>query len=644
MILRVFRPDRIVNAVRDFIIEQMGSIFVEPPQFNLNLSYEDSNSQTPLIFILSPGVDPLIHLYKLANEKGVSGNKLRTISLGQGQGPIAVQMIEESMKSGGWVVLQNCHLAESFLGELEKICSDILNDKESIKQDFRLWLTSYPTPLFPVTILQNSIKMTNEPPTGLKSNLMRSYMSDPIADMNFFEDAKNQNTWKKLLFGLCFFHAVVQERRKFGPLGWNIPYEFNESDLRISMRQLKLFLSSYREPPLTALAYLTAECNYGGRVTDAQDRRLISTLLKVYYNQEILLNNEYKFSSLNEYHCPNELSYDGCVEYIRQLPSITSPEVFGLNENANITKDNQETQQLFDGILLTLPRKNNDGKNKTQDIIEELANDILKKLPANYNLEEVQAKYPVLYEESMNVVLVQELIRFNGLISVIRSSILDLKKAIRGILIMSKTLEDIFDSLLVNKIPSSWASKSYPSLKPLGSYISDLCARLTFFQDWIENGSPVVYWLSGFYFTQSFLTGIMQNYARKHRIPIDVLTFEFEFCDKCDLAEKPDRGAYVKGLFMEGARWCSSKKIIQDSLPKLLFDQLPVIWIKPNEKLKVVETEHYECPVYKTSARRGVLSTTGHSTNYVLNIKIPSDRPQNYWINRGVAALCQLDD
>jgi dynein heavy chain, axonemal len=622
----------------------MGSIFVEPPQFNLNLSYEDSNAQTPLVFILSPGVDPLIHLYKLANEKAVSGNKLKTISLGQGQGPIATQMIEESMKIGAWVVLQNCHLAQSFLGELEKICADILNDKESIKPDFRLWLTSYPTPLFPVTILQNSIKMTNEPPTGLKSNLMRSYLSDPIADMNFFEDSKNEFTWKKLLFGLCFFHAVVQERRKFGPLGWNIPYEFNESDLRISMRQLKLFLSTYKEPPLIALNYLTAECNYGGRVTDAQDRRLISTLLKVYYNQEMLANNEYKFSSLNEYHAPRELSYDGCVEYIRQLPLITSPEVFGLNKNANITKDNQETQQLFDGILLTLPRKNNDGKNKTQDIIEELANDILKKLPDNFNLEEVQAKYPVLYEESMNVVLVQELIRFNGLINVIRNSILDLKKAISGILIMSKTLEDVFDSLLVNKIPSSWASKSYPSLKPLGSYISDLCARLTFLQEWIENGSPVVYWLSGFYFTQSFLTGIMQNYARKHRIPIDVLVFEFEFCDKCDLVEKPDRGAYVKGLFMEGARWCSTKMLLQDSLSKVLFDQLPIIWIKPNERVKVIETLHYECPVYKTSARRGTLSTTGHSTNYVLNIKIPSDRSQSYWINRGVAALCQLDD
>jgi dynein heavy chain len=86
---------------------------------------------------------------------------------------------------------------------------------------------------------------------------------------------------------------------------------------------------------------------------------------------------------------------------------------------------------------------------------------------------------------------------------------------------------------------------------------------------------------------------------------------------------------------MEGARWCQKTNLIQDSYSKILFDQLPAIWLKPIKKSQVVENSFYGCPVYKTSARRGVLATTGHSTNYVLEIKVPSDRPETFWINRG---------
>ena len=87
----------------------------------------------------------------------------------------------------------------------------------------------------------------------------------------------------------------------------------------------------------------------------------------------------------------------------------------------------------------------------------------------------------------MNIVLVQELIRFNGLISVIKESIINLQKAINGTLVMSSALEDVFDNMLLGKVPNMWAAKSYLSLKPLGSYINDLLRRLNFFQVYFLN-------------------------------------------------------------------------------------------------------------------------------------------------------------
>jgi dynein heavy chain len=153
--------------------------------------------------------------------------------------------------------------------------------------------------------------------------------------------------------------CAVQERRKFGPLGWNIRYEFNDSDFMVSLKVLKMFLEEQAEIPWKALKYVTGEINYGGRVTDDWDRRCLMSILNQFYATD-MLDDAYRFSPSGRYYAPavrrcaswrggdmdtdmwgQISSLDVTREYIEGLPQADEPEIFGMHENANITYQEQ---------------------------------------------------------------------------------------------------------------------------------------------------------------------------------------------------------------------------------------------------------------------------------------------------------------
>lgn len=286
LLVKLLRPELSQQAMNNYVQKTLGTKYTSSQAATMEEVFGDTDYKTPLIFILSKGADPLINLLNFAKEKKIPQDKLAIISLGQGQGPLAEKAIENGIKTGGWVILQNCHLGKSFMPRLEQLILDLYESQGEHNDQYRLTLTSMPCNYFPVSILQNGVKLTNEPPKGIKSNIQKSYSE--MSQDRFSSCQKNVANWHKLLYALSFFHAIIQERRKFGPLGWNILYEFNDSDLDTATIVLKNMLEQHEDAPWDALKYVIGEITYGGRVTDDIDRRLLKTILSKFINQNVL--------------------------------------------------------------------------------------------------------------------------------------------------------------------------------------------------------------------------------------------------------------------------------------------------------------------------------------------------------------------
>ncbi|XP_040003149.1 dynein heavy chain 6, axonemal [Xiphias gladius] len=664
VLIKSFLEEKVVFAATEFVIVSLGKQFVENPPVDLGNLYNNMSPTTPLVFILSTGSDPMGAFQRFAKERGCL-DRVESISLGQGQGPIAEKMIHAALRSGSWVFLQNCHLAVSWMLAMEELIKTFTEPDTSIHENFRLFLSSMPTKVFPITVLQNSVKVTNEPPKGLRANMRRAFTE---ISSNFFEDHVLGRQWRKIIFGICFFHAIIQERKKFGPLGWNIRYEFNDSDRECALLNLNLYCKE-GTIPWDALLYITGEITYGGRVTDAWDQRCLRTVLKGFFSPKIL-EHGYTYSSSGIYHAPETDELEQYKKYIESLPIIDDPEIFGMHENANLAFQRQETTTLINTILDVNPRSSaQQGAKSNDEIVCDLAESILAKLPERLDMDEAVETLFVRDENSrlnsLTTVLGQEADRFNNLLRVLRMSLITLQKAIAGLVVMSEEMDRIYTSFLNNQVPTHWANAAYPSLKTLASWVRDLALRTSFIQTWITRGQPKSFWISGFFFPQGFLTGVLQNHARHYNLPIDELNFRFNLVpvyrdqlavcealqtlpsnselDMDDELPEPEDGVLVHGMFMDASRWDDVNMVIEDALPRMMNAMLPVVHFEPQQNY-MPESDLYHAPLYKTSARAGTLSTTGHSTNFVVTVMLPSKQPSDYWISKASALLCQLDD
>nr|KAF6461745.1 dynein axonemal heavy chain 8 [Molossus molossus] len=627
LLIRSWCPDRTVFQARKYIADSLEEKYTEPVILNLEKTWEESDSHTPLICFLSMGSDPTIQIDALAKKLKL---ECRTISMGQGQEVHARKLIQMSMQQGGWVLLQNCHLGLEFMEELlETVTTTEAND-----ESFRVWITTEPHDRFPITLLQTSLKFTNEPPQGVRAGLKRTFagINQDLLDIS------NLPMWKPMLYTVAFLHSTVQERRKFGPLGWNIPYEFNSADFTASVQFIQNHLDECdikKGVSWSTVRYMIGEVQYGGRVTDDFDKRLLNCFARVWFSEKMF---EPSFCFYTGYKIPVCKTLDQYFEYIQSLPFLDNPEVFGLHPNADITYQSNTASAVLETITNIQPKESGGGVGETREaIVYRLSEDMLSKLPPDYIPHEVKARLVKMgHLNSMNIFLRQEIDRMQKVISMLRSSLSDLKLAIEGTIIMSENLRDALDNMYDARIPQLWKRVSWDS-STLGFWFTELLERNAQFSTWIYEGRPSVFWMTGFFNPQGFLTAMRQEVTRAHKgWALDSVTIHNEVLrqTKEEILAPPAEGVYIYGLYMDGAAWDRRNGKLTESTPKVLFTQLPLLHIFAINSTAPKDPKLYVCPIYKKPRRTDLTFIT---VVYLRTVLSP-----DHWILRGVALLCDI--
>nr|KAF6455671.1 dynein axonemal heavy chain 17 [Rousettus aegyptiacus] len=633
--VRCMRPDRMTYAVRNFVEEKMGSKFVEGRSVEFSKSYEESSPSTPIFFILSPGVDPLKDVEALGKKLGftIDNGKLHNVSLGQGQEVVAENALDVAAESGHWVILQNIHLVARWLGTLDK---KVERYSTGSHEDYRVFMSAEPAPspeshIIPQGILENAIKITNEPPTGMYANLHKAL---DLFTQDTLEMCTKEIEFKCILFALCYFHAVVAERRKFGAQGWNRSYPFNNGDLTISINVLYNYLEANAKVPWDDLRYLFGEIMYGGHITDDWDRRLCRTYLMEYIRAEML---EGEIQLAPGFQIPPNLDYKGYHEYIDENLPPESPYLYGLHPNAEIGFLTVTSEKLFRTVLEMQPKESDSGAGagvSREEKVKAVLDEVLEKIPEAFNMAEIMAK--AAEKTPYVVVAFQECERMNILTNEMRRSLKELNLGLKGELTITTDMEDLSTALFYDTVPDTWVARAYPSMMGLAAWYADLLLRIRELEAWTTDFAlPTTVWLAGFFNPQSFLTAIMQSMARKNEWPLDKMCLSVEVTKKTreDMTAPPREGSYVYGLFMEGARWDTQTGVIAEARLKELTPAMPVIFVKAIPVDRMETKNMYECPVYKTRIR---------GPTYVWTFNLKTKEKAAKWVLAAVALLLQV--
>jgi dynein heavy chain 1 len=331
-VIKLLRPDRLMQSLSIFANLAFGFELTDQVTYDLQRMVADEIAPThPVALASVPGYDAS---YRVDNLCRAAEASCVSVAMGSAEGfTLADQAIANAARTGTWVLLKNVHLAPGWLGQLEKRLHSL-----SPSRNFRLFITMETNPVIPVNILRQSRIIMNEPPPGVRANLLDTLRGLPEARLSTGPVEKI-----RLFFLLAWFHSIVQERLRYLPLGWSKGYEFNDSDFEAALNTIDSWLTSMAKGkanidpiriPWSALRALIKQAVYGGRVDSDYDQRVVDAFVDKIFTTRAYDSDFELVEGADRLLSPEGTKLQQYIVWAQGLPEREPPSWLGLPRSA----------------------------------------------------------------------------------------------------------------------------------------------------------------------------------------------------------------------------------------------------------------------------------------------------------------------
>jgi dynein heavy chain 1 len=632
LLIKAVRPDRFLAVASEFVAVVMGSNFLHRPALDLAATVaQESDKTAPLLLCSMPGYDASSQVDQLAQSLN---KKIKSIALGSPEGyELAEKAVTAAANSGSWVLLKNIHLAPEWLMVLEKQLHRL-----NKHNDFRLFFTMEMNPCVPRNVIRISQTFVFEPPAGIKSSLKRSFGTIPPERL---EAAPAERPRVYLL--LAWFNAVVQERKRYCPVGWTKRYEFSDNDLKHGLDTVDYWVNvaaagrsniAPEKIPWAALHQILCHVIYGGRVDNMFDTKSLASFIEQYFTPDAY-NQDYSLVKGESVTLPDSNKYADIQNWINSLPDDQPPTWLGLSSNAElmlsinhgkkVIKELQQIQQVVDvDDEDDLGDRANEDEDNAQPAwlrsltpsveswIKMLPKEVLQIEATSENLSNPIARF--LDRETSFALQLHQVIQCH------LNEVLALCNGTKS----PQAIRDIALDLSKGLVPDSW--RKYASMDfSMSTWFPNLLKRLeqlSNLRDNIDKVASIGVWLGGLFSPEAFVTATRQATAQRHKWALEQL--ELDVCLGSDLQEEDCFticALNLENASLRGSAICASDDV-STVIPKTVFR-----WVQQGQ----TGVSKVSLPVYLNSSRKNLLLTIG----------VEVEDPQTAY-NRGIAVVASI--